>query len=1078
MIGFSGDDPNFLEWIGWIRDELGHHHAPIYLVGALSLSNVDRLLLARRGVTPIDLSPLFPERAFSDSIQSSALEWFLECLKATKRLRPESWPTFETGASEKDEYDPPILTGRDEEPEYVSSLPASGRSTDEATVIKLLKRWRWERDIYPGWLVPTDGKRTLLWYRTNAFLTPLFKFAEKWPPKERLLLFREINWRLETAMVPLFSNFIPPLESVLHKMLPTVRDGVHQETSIEAMKSLSISDREVVEAWHEIAFSLLREAREDYNPVRWNKIRETISEVIVLFPRYIDKFYYEQALWAIWNVERIQARELLLEWSPSTNSPLAMMWKAGLLAELDELGESRLLLRTALREVRKSLHNAGQDIALLSLEGWCTYLLSAVETADDFSRVYEIRAEFSHRLQELRSLDCDPRLLIEYLDNVLSGKPPVRQKHKKVEHGFDPGHRRVSYSILGGNYTRWLPAFACIRLFEQVGMPMRLPHVNVTGNALRNSCIWVAPFIEFWSPAILIRAGKVNDLTKHGFVDRTQVAGMEPERTERLYRWAIEALKRELPSQGGTIENHSTQATLLETLIEVLSRLTLNLEVSDIREAFSLAIRFHKHPGFSSHMNLNKSCGIWFKRLFLAADDKLLLEWMPQLIYFPLSNESSQSIDTQLIPWPDPMTEFPSGLVRAKVEDLTEFLDEIEKAIEWLLKRVESESGNARQRALMRLILASKFMTPEQRQKLGNLLWEKIPENRLPEITSLYSFEFLHLSAPENIEVASRVKEHILSLDPRNLVSTDRDSNSQSLDISLELEDRMILESSLATKPVVQLPDEPIGEIEWSLDETKRLREKAIDLWENERVALVQDRPELQFGVDRIVNRLERVGMFLRRVVLPNMEAADEEEWKLILDLLSETRKHKVYPTAALPYVLLHRPSESEDVAQRVIEDLSSEDESAVAASAEAVRHWIHLADANLLEEPPTETIGYLIERVIFRQPVGIYACLEQLTYLLSEIPDAFSPEQVNLIVSSLIPWHLATCLPLPEESMGFPEKERPELRVLLGRLASALNDLLKNSFPGRPEPAAIASLRELLCSDPLPEVRRSFNST
>ena len=30
LLGFSGDDPNFLEWIGWIRDELGDHHAPIY----------------------------------------------------------------------------------------------------------------------------------------------------------------------------------------------------------------------------------------------------------------------------------------------------------------------------------------------------------------------------------------------------------------------------------------------------------------------------------------------------------------------------------------------------------------------------------------------------------------------------------------------------------------------------------------------------------------------------------------------------------------------------------------------------------------------------------------------------------------------------------------------------------------------------------------------------------------------------------------------------------------------------------------------------------------------------------------
>jgi SIR2-like domain len=54
LIGFSGDDPNFLEWTGWIRDELGGKHAPIYLTGPLSLGHVERSLLARRGV---DLPP-------------------------------------------------------------------------------------------------------------------------------------------------------------------------------------------------------------------------------------------------------------------------------------------------------------------------------------------------------------------------------------------------------------------------------------------------------------------------------------------------------------------------------------------------------------------------------------------------------------------------------------------------------------------------------------------------------------------------------------------------------------------------------------------------------------------------------------------------------------------------------------------------------------------------------------------------------------------------------------------------------------------------------------------------------------
>ena len=36
LIGFSGDDPNFLNWSGWVRDNLGESAPKIYLAGWLS----------------------------------------------------------------------------------------------------------------------------------------------------------------------------------------------------------------------------------------------------------------------------------------------------------------------------------------------------------------------------------------------------------------------------------------------------------------------------------------------------------------------------------------------------------------------------------------------------------------------------------------------------------------------------------------------------------------------------------------------------------------------------------------------------------------------------------------------------------------------------------------------------------------------------------------------------------------------------------------------------------------------------------------------------------------------------------
>ena len=49
LIGFSGDDPNFLKWVGWIHDSLGQGNSPkMYLVGALDLSPSHRTALEHR----------------------------------------------------------------------------------------------------------------------------------------------------------------------------------------------------------------------------------------------------------------------------------------------------------------------------------------------------------------------------------------------------------------------------------------------------------------------------------------------------------------------------------------------------------------------------------------------------------------------------------------------------------------------------------------------------------------------------------------------------------------------------------------------------------------------------------------------------------------------------------------------------------------------------------------------------------------------------------------------------------------------------------------------------------------------
>jgi len=95
LIGFSGDDPNFLEWSGWVRDNLGEQRPTIYLVGLSHLRSGQRRMLEKRRITPIDLSGIFlPSASGYSSSQKYGLayRWFIRNLMAGRPSDQIAWP--------------------------------------------------------------------------------------------------------------------------------------------------------------------------------------------------------------------------------------------------------------------------------------------------------------------------------------------------------------------------------------------------------------------------------------------------------------------------------------------------------------------------------------------------------------------------------------------------------------------------------------------------------------------------------------------------------------------------------------------------------------------------------------------------------------------------------------------------------------------------------------------------------------------------------------------------------------------------------------------------------------------------
>ena len=75
LFGFSGDDPNFLQWTGWVRDQLGKDAPYLYWFHFKNdLQTFQTRLLEDRRIIPIGMKELFPE--FENDYSSAFLALF------------------------------------------------------------------------------------------------------------------------------------------------------------------------------------------------------------------------------------------------------------------------------------------------------------------------------------------------------------------------------------------------------------------------------------------------------------------------------------------------------------------------------------------------------------------------------------------------------------------------------------------------------------------------------------------------------------------------------------------------------------------------------------------------------------------------------------------------------------------------------------------------------------------------------------------------------------------------------------------------------------------------------------------
>ena len=337
LLGFSGADPNFLQWSGWVRDNLGASTRRIYLVGVLNLHPAARRLLEVRNIAPIDLAPLVTGLV-GDERHAFATQKLLDFLWEAKPKPIHAWMP--------DQHIEPKAATVEEMQRRFRDKPYAATLLDAAAT-----RWQAERERYPGWLICPYEKRDALRYGTDISPMPSEDILAHIDQSRRPRVLYELAWRFDTAFWPIPESLATLFMAVTE---PKPGSGLSKDEHLA------------------VAAIMLRTACENGDKQCFDRLVELIERHSELGTDLRAIASYQKCLWAR---DRLDFLNLSKELSQVIGlDPIWSLRRAGLHCELGEYEEADTLIAAALTDLRARQLRDRNSLWVLSRRAWALFL--------------------------------------------------------------------------------------------------------------------------------------------------------------------------------------------------------------------------------------------------------------------------------------------------------------------------------------------------------------------------------------------------------------------------------------------------------------------------------------------------------------------------------------------------------------------------------------------------------------------------------------------------------------------------------------------------------------------------------
>ena len=951
LIGFSGSDPNFKRWIGWIRDNTGSNRKKIYLYGALGYSKHDYKYYSKLGITPLDFCSLEDTSIKNHSL---ATEYLIHELANSAPKSVHEYPMEGTPQI--------LLPPPSGELEAMSQrFHVDEQQTTNYPKLRLhgdaINRLMKQRINYPGWILPpSHNRRRMVNWSEWTVISEIMSSIEKSDIRIKIKILNELWFKHIVNYAPLYPQVASKTFEVLNEWKEVVESN-HGNGSV-------YGDFDEIETiWLSLVIQLVEWAAVFSDIDLYNNALSLI-DIHTLDMVTRSRMSYASCLLSISQLNIESLTTCLSAWKAEESIPLHLALQARLLKDLGHSDEAVSLAEKALYQLAKEIPTRSSGIEKRSTRAWLQLLMNSL--VDNSSRN---PAEYK--------INYDPWIELQNLNNSLKGSRPLQKEDVSYSNDSYDSNVVTTYSLgVQFPYNEYYPAFCAAQMLLHLPIPIR--HMP---KAFSQAAIWLGLLYPKLSITLQILTGDESSIEQ--WMDSVAVLSFNESVLEELYAQSYQCVQWFVSSESANLGIHQSEKTLqyrsFITSLDILGRIAFRMSKEQIINLFTLAFKLYSTTPFSGSYPLFTHLEKMFTKLKVSISRETLTSILEDIACLPLAPAENCRNGHLENYYPEPFNSIePELLMTISRQQISGF----ERSVKYLIEKLEHGSDYEKGRAEYRLgkLSLAKFLLKTELDEIQKIL-SKIKCSEC-NVYSGYSCKFNFSSEWEYCKNYSGTEIKAYNLLRRGWkfwLEKGREGRMSTSYIGAGIH---YINEIMSVSDLPYFRGDSISiKVAWTTHEKSILLGQVLDWWERiqeEYKTLSED-----LFKSKVISAVDSIIYFLADFILPCWKDLSPETSEKVISLYRAFKKLDINMLDLEPFTVILFDESINRIVLNISQGLLSLDRRVVAKALSAILIWKIYGTLGTLPPAPECLVIRLASKIEYGSSNSKLECLKELLLLL-----------------------------------------------------------------------------------------------